>query len=100
MKLKSLFVLAVILFVFSFMGMAQDKYEFAIVRTGAYGGIDVITKQGTQFFKLVKGQDKDVELLKKLNELTGDGWEVFSPSTEQSTAGSTNYTYHLKRKEK
>lgn len=74
---------------------AQEKYEFAILKKSSWG-VFFKTENGTETLAVSKTDDKDTIQLKKLGELTAQGWEVFSVT--ESTESGTAVSYHLRRK--
>jgi hypothetical protein len=76
MKLKSL-ILTFTLTLFAVSGLlAQDKYEFATVHN--YGdALIVFTTSENQESTPTKGKEANKDILKKINELSEKGWEVY-----------------------
>ena len=97
MKAKSS-ILTVILSLFLASGLlAQDKYEYAIVEVRGFK-IAVATSGEVQTYPY-KG-DTDVELLKKVEELTQQGWELFNTTTISSNVATTigSHIFYLRKK--
>ncbi len=88
MKLKS-FILSITLTLLAVSGLiAQDKYEYATVY--AYGSNAILfTTAEVQESTPTKLKDFDKDLLKKVNELSEKGWEIYTVS---------NGIYYLRKK--
>lgn len=95
MKIKSL-ILTITLSLFALSGLlAQEKYEFALVKIQ---GIKVIVVSSAndkaQTFEIGK-EDFEVALVKKVETLNQQGWELFNTSFD-SNQGHT--VYYLRKK--
>ena len=75
---------------------AQDVYEYAILRKTPYT-IVLRTERGSENISFDRADDKDALHLRKLAELTAQGWEVYFV-TETSETNITALSYHLRKK--
>jgi len=75
---------------------AQDKYEYATVRQTLVT-LRVTTSKGTEEIKLEKMKifDVEVNLLKKVEELNEQGWEVYNTT---SVPEVPEIMYYLRKK--
>lgn len=98
MKAKA-FLLTLFLSVAAVSLWAQEKYEYAVLKK-TVNGVFLKTETGTQGVPFEKGEDKDAIQLKKLSELTSQGWEIFSvtENTEGGSALASTVSYHLRKK--
>lgn len=100
MKTK-LLITAMLLFTFATAIIAQDKYEFAIVRSSGPEVLISISGKPMEKIKVDKSEFKDDlfhALLSRISEMSAQGWEVIN--AESNTAGpGFSWTYYLKRKE-
>lgn len=93
MKLKSIFLTSIFsLFIVSGL-WAQEKYEYATLRT--FNTAVVFTTSDNQEVTPSKMKEIEKDLLKKLNELSEKGWEVYSTAAVQ---GSMEASYFLRKK--
>lgn len=89
-KLKTLCITTLLLFTIN-TAMAQDSYEFAEVHR--YGFlIQIVTKAGVEEIKINKGENTAVIFMKKINELSNSGWDIYDATS------STGIIYFLRRK--
>jgi hypothetical protein len=72
--------------------VAQEKYEFAIVCN--YGTDLTIAKHSTEVIHLPKGSDAWGELIKKVEAMNKDGWEVYN----STSSDNVSHAYYLRRK--
>lgn len=104
MKTKSLLLTAIFSLLLVSGALAQEKYEYAIVKqSGAL--FTVSTKEKAEQFKHERGEDLYVTLLKKVSELNDMGWEVYNntETTFSSPNGinspfNSNMTFYLRKK--
>lgn len=76
---------------------AQDKYEFAILANNN-GKIEFTSKEGSKDVGISNNESSTVAALKKLNDLSNEGWEVYN--SETIIFNSVNrMIYYLKRKQ-
>jgi len=76
---------------------AQDKYEYAIVN-GSSTHLYVSTSQTNQQFSISKGDNRNIELLKKVEEMESEGWEVFNTAVTYTNSSISNHAFYLRRK--
>ena len=88
MKLKSL-ILTIGLTLFAASGLlAQDKYEYATVYAFNLNSIR-FTIEGNQETTSTTPKNCEMDILKKVNELSEKGWEVYNVN---------NGIYYLRKK--
>lgn len=79
---------------------AQDKYEYAIIyKVGNY--LQIITKEGARGIKIDKNINTEMELIKKVNEFSTEGWEVVSITTPvftTSMSSTQEHNFYLRKK--
>ncbi|HLP51202.1 MAG TPA: hypothetical protein VK154_09990 [Chitinophagales bacterium] len=99
MKLKSL-ILTICLSLFALSGLlAQDKYEqyeYAVVEYASVAKISVTTNSGVKETTYSKGQTAEVELVKKIEEMSKEGWEVYNVNHQGPTISPS--IYYLRKK--
>jgi cytochrome c556 len=93
MKAKSIFI-TILLSLFVMSGVrAQDKYEYATLIK--YGGtIKFITAESEEVIQQ-NGKDAFTQVLKKANELSDKGWDVYNTTASE---GNTTVTFYLRKK--
>lgn len=94
MKTKTIF-LSLFLSLASVGLWAQEKYEYATVGVND-NGLYVVTGDNPEK-QLYKPAEKEIVVVKKLNELADKGWEVYSV-TETTVVQSPMRIYHLRKK--
>jgi len=77
---------------------AQDRYEYAIVQGGDVfiNKITVITSSDEEIVETPKDSKRKVELIKKVEELEKQGWEVFN--TALSSGTFIGHYFYMRRK--
>lgn len=88
-------IVTLLLFFITTGVMAQEKYEYAIVQ-GRYNGVVVITHEWVNI-PTPKTGNAEIELVKKLEEMSKEGWEVIDADPGE---GTISHTYYLRRKVK
>jgi hypothetical protein len=98
MKTKSLLLTAIFSLLLVSGAWAQDKYEYATLRATINGcspaNIVFTTVDNQEIFQN-KAKEADKETLKKLNELSDKGWEVYNIT---DSGNGCVLTYHLRKK--
>ncbi|HLP22272.1 MAG TPA: hypothetical protein VK174_18285 [Chitinophagales bacterium] len=94
MKINSL-ILTIGLSLFALSGLlAQDKYEYATVRVkGLKIGVATSANPTYQLFDIGK-DDFDVALIKKVEEMSQQGWEIYNTTS----VGASENIYFLRKK--
>lgn len=95
-KMKTTLFTLIFLFVLATSVHAQDKYEYAIVNQ-ELNYIEITTNTYQQI-KIAKGENKNVELIKKVQEMESERWEVFN--TAVTITGSIHYHFFYLRRKK
>ncbi len=104
MNLKNLIAVTLLFFVFSYAASAQEKYSYATVTlTGQV--LSVSTENDFTETKINKDDFKKSAfgtdfgpLLKKVNEMGKEGWEVYNNTDLSFMQGVHIITYYLKKK--
>ena len=99
MKAKSIFI-TTLLSLFILSGVwAQEKYEYAIVCVKSQGfKIEVTTSAGVQTSDAIKGSEIQSELLKKVEEMNAEGWEIYNVGVSQFNIYQNHFFYLRKKK--
>ncbi|HLP19134.1 MAG TPA: hypothetical protein VK174_02470 [Chitinophagales bacterium] len=101
MKIRTCLIVLFLTVNFVFKGFTQDTYEYAMVYTAA-NYIQVASKDGVTGYKMEKGQWVQSEVIKKVNELALQGWDVYTSTSASESAGSVvsakEYVFFLRRK--
>ncbi len=93
MKTKSLLLTAILSLLIVSGAWAQEKYEYAIVKIATLNEINFVTADNIESIKTQSSQiDKDV--IKKVNELSNQGWEVYNTTASNSVF----IIYYLRKK--
>lgn len=96
MKIK---ILLFGLFLIASLGLkAQEKYEYATLRSNGYDALSYTTTEKSEKIK-VDSKENELALVKKVNELNEEGWELFLVSETGKGANVLfEKTYYLRRK--
>ncbi len=99
MKTIKLTILSLVFFAFTISVHAQDKYQFAIVAMTSPNHTLYVSING-ETYQEIKAEKGELcgslcytPLLKKVNEMQDQGWEVFS-----TDKGVYEMFYHLRKK--
>lgn len=97
-KMKTTLFTLFILFVLTTSLHAQDKYEYAIVNQDLnYGNFIEITTNTYEQIKIAKGENKNLELIKIIEKMDSEGWEVFN-TTVTPIGIIPHHCFYLRRK--
>lgn len=97
-KIKTALLILFFLFAMLTGVQAQDKYEFAVASTFDITRL-AVTKHTTEYLTFQKGLDPFGELIKKVEEMSKEGWEVYNSIPCFIQNGSVNgHVYYLRRK--
>jgi hypothetical protein len=97
-KLTTILLTALLLMASVSSLVAQDKYEYAIVSLFDITRL-AITKHTTEYLAYPKGSDIASELIKKVEEMSKEGWEVHNTVASFTEHGFVNgHIYYLRRK--
>ncbi|MES2619798.1 MAG: hypothetical protein V4615_03025 [Bacteroidota bacterium] len=77
--------------------VAQEKYEYAILRSTAGFSAVIFTTSDNQEVISTKPKENEKELIKKANELSQQGWEVFN-TTDAGSGIDFIKTFYLRKK--
>ena len=94
--MKKSIITIVTFMLFALAGFAQEKYDFIIVSSD-FGGVHISSIKGEEHIKLAKEDNLMVVLLKKVDELQNEGWEVYTSSALGDNRFLQNYYLRKKK---
>jgi hypothetical protein len=78
--------------------VAQERWEFATVRsTFGYSSIVFTTAENQEVIP-TKPKENEKELIKKVNDLSLQGWEVFNTTDASGGSADIIKSYYLRKK--